>query len=342
MNKIKFKLFKKFSNRDVKSFVKIVKQNYSIKHSLTNKFNIIYKYLEYPIQPTYISTINDSKKVKGRICYISSNIIYKRKKIISLIPQDFALNKDYRSPFTNIINLIKIPYSNLSKNFVIHTSNENSDDLYNKILKYPRYFSIEFSCITLNPIFFLINSKTLNRLFLIFYKILFISRDRNIQFKNDFISKKEILDLRKTYENIPRFDRTDLFYKWKFKNSQKYKIIKIYNNDNFLGYIILLHIDYNEKKISMIYDYFIKEECTKKQIKTLIYQAIKESNISSDFLLISGNKNSPIYKMIKIFPFIKLPDKLLPHSSYFYGRSSNRGIKHINKFHHCLIDQDWF
>ena len=109
-----------------------------------------------------------------------------------------------------------------------------------------------------------------------------------------------------------------------------------------VGYIILLHIDYNNKKISMIYDYFIKEDCTKKQIKTLIYQAIKISYTSSDFLLISGNKNSTIYRMLKIFPFLKLPDKLLPHSSYFYGRSTNKVITHINKFHHCLIDQDWF
>lgn len=341
MQNIKFKIFKKFQKKDIYSFISLTRKNYSESHVLTNKYLIIHKYLNYPIQPTFISTLNDGNITEGRVCYISNSVIYQNKKIQSLSPQDFVINKEHRSPFTNIIKIINIPKKFLKNFFIIHTGNENSNKLYELILKYPKYFKIEFNIIIINPIFFMAQSIFIKKIMIKIYSFLLFGRDKSIKLKEGNITDKEFNNMNKSYVNVPKFDRSEDFYRWRLKFI-KHNKLKIYKEKKLKGYVTLAHLKYKNKNITLIFDYFIMDSVSKKEMKSVIIEIIKVSAEFSDFIFLTGNQNSPIFKKFNIFPFTKIPETILPHSSYFYGRNTNINIKDINNFHHCLIDQDWF
>lgn len=337
----KYQIFKKFKEKDLNNFASLTKENYSSNHFLTDKNIIAHKYLDYPYQSTFISTLSDNEKVQGRICYVNNEIIYNKKKLSALTPQDFVINKKYRSPFTNIIKLINIPKRIQEKEFVIHTGNENSNKLYDQILKYPKYFKIEVSLILLNPFFFIKKAKLFRKVITKFYSIILYNRDKKIKFKKEKLTNNDLKKLNNWYPEIPRFIRTEEFFHWRLANI-KFDNIKIYQDEKLKGYFILAHLEYKNKKMSLIFDYFVNKTITKHEMRSVIFEIVKLAQGKSDFIFLSGNNKSCIYNKIKLFPFIKIPRKFLPHSSYFYGRKSNKSIKKIEFFHHTLIDQDWF
>ena len=349
---MKFNL-KKFNNREIDAFVKLSRSYYSSNNVVSDKKNVSWKHLNSPYGPSYIYKMIDKKdNMVGRIMFNQNILISGKEKIKTINPSDLLINKKYKTSPLSFINLINGPKNFLQNRYTIHTANENSINLYKNLLKFPIYFSIKSYCFPINPLSIFLKNSFFKLIVNLFWKgILFfitpLKFSCNLKFTKKEMNSNEINELKNKMRSkkIPFFDRSKKFYDWRNTIYKKEKIFttKIYKKNKLVGYVYAVNLSYKKIDLFLIIDYlFISKFTAYESFCTQLYLIQQAILLKTDFLFLMGNPNSQIFKSIGKFPYIKVNDRFLPHSSPFFGRKENINITNYKKFHLTLMDLDYF
>lgn len=341
------------SKRDTNSFIKLSKTEYKTDNPVTQKNYFIWKYLDYFIKPTFIyQYLNAGKKV-GRVMLQTNKLIIGKKIINTINPLDLLIQKKSRTNINIFIKLITLPSNRFNKNLIIHTSNENSDLLYKKLLKFKKRLSLEAYMFPANPFFFL-KDKYLSNIFfkcISYFFLIIITSVINalkkltfVDLEIGFLTTKEIYKVYKNLKDkkIPYFIRNDKFFQWRYSRYPKKKIysFKLKLNNyviasttlcivRFKGYKICAVMDYiAEDKISLIYRFF-------NYICIMKYALMHNCS----FIFTLSNKRTKLFKAM-LGTMIKIPLWMLPHQTPIYVR--NYEDLDLTEMHFVLSDLDYF
>ena len=98
------------------------------------------------------------------------------------------------------------------------------------------------------------------------------------------------------------------------KTMKIFFLLKIFSNKYFLGYITLVGSEAMDLKNLIIMDFQFVRQLTflqKLKLKLKILEISKK--LKFDTIFTFGNQNSFMFKNILGYPFLHLPDKILPH-----------------------------
>jgi hypothetical protein len=349
-------LFKRFSKTDLKSFIALSRKVYSVSNPVTNSDHIHWKHLKAPFGPSFIFGLIDGKKLVGRLMVQPTRFWIKEKKTTIHILADLVLMKEYRNPVSNFIDLISLQNKEMRSKLILHTGNENSIPLYTKLLNYYKAFDLSTFCFVKN--LFKILGEKFNLKSLYFFDFLlspikyafiiiakFLLSLCQLRFIIDkIVSENEISQLISANKKNEIFiDRSESFLRWRYGiyNKKKVTYIKIYRKDVFIGYFVIVEKMFTNLKLFIIHDFMLNPLSSKFDflfIKFyLLHRFLKSSN---DILIAMANAKSLIGNKISGFPFFKVSDNFLPHSSPFFIRNSK--FRSFESMHLTLADIDYF
>ena len=348
-------LFKRFSKTDLKSFIALSRKVYSVSNPVTNSEHINWKHLKAPFGPSFIFGLIDGKKWVGRLMVQPTRFWIKEKKTTIHILADLVLMKEYRNPVSNFIDLISLQNKEMIGKLILHTGNEKSIPLYTKLLNYYKAFDLSTFCFVKNP-FKILGEKLKLKYFYLFdfflypikYTLIFISNFLLSFCKLSFlidkiVSEKEISQIISANKKNEIFiDRSENFIKWRYGIYSKKKVtyIKIYRKDVFIGYFIIVEKRYTKLKLYIIHDFMINPLRRNFDfIFIKFYLLLRFLKSSNDLLITMANDKSRIGNKILGFPFFRVSDNFLPHSSPFFVRNSK--FMHFESMHLTLADIDY-
>ncbi len=135
MNECKI-IFKKFDNSSVAEFIELSKVEYGDLPTVTNSEHINWKYNNNPDGKSVSINLMANDKVVGRIILQPRIFIINNKNVPAAFATDALVHPDYRRPVSNFINLINSIEKVKEFSLILHTSNENTEPIYSKLLHF--------------------------------------------------------------------------------------------------------------------------------------------------------------------------------------------------------------
>lgn len=345
-----------FQASDIKEFVSLTIKESLLTESMKNPEHVRWKFCTNPNGHSNYFYLFCKGSIVGRILssQYPSKIFINNVEYNSFCLSDLYLKRKHRTPFTNLLNLYNKCINN-TNGIVFHSSNNNSENLYKKILKKKIWFNlfsyglpISINSLKTKKIFLQILFKfflslfinftfLVNKLLKIFLNLELCIKANN--YENDIIKINN--DLKKNY-NV--FDRSLNFLKWRYSiYDYKYCMI-LKKNKKKIGYTIFISSYALNLKNLIIMDFaFLKDLNFFEKIyfKSKIVEIAKNNQF--DTLYTMGNKKSGMLKNIIGFPFFKIPENFLPHSNpMFIHNTKNINNSEIEKIHFTISDFDYF
>ena len=348
---------KKFSNDDISNFISLSEDEILRTQELKNTKFIKWKFTLNPRGKSDYFYYKYKKKIVGRILsnYYSGRLIVKKKVYKSFFLSDLYIKKEHRN-----LSKIKLLYNKSLNNInsiIYHTSNENSEKFYTKILNKRVFFYLHSNGIPLSFKSFakykLIGKMfywTFFKFYLLhllfvdsisrFYKKLNIKIYKNIFFDNDI----NYLNIQNIKNNNSFFIKDENFFKWRYENYKDLYFLKIFKKKEFIGYLTLVESKVLNLKNMIVLDFQFSAKLSfidKLKIKLKIIQI--SINEKCDTLYIMGNGRSYMFQNLIGYPLFKIPDSLLPHSTpIFFHNVPKKHIDEIRKINFTLSDFDYF
>jgi len=356
MSRIKIDHFKE---EDIKDFIGLSSTEYK-DEAITNKEHVRWKHVNSNFGPSIYVTLNNNKSVIGRVLLHRRVLQTKNKKIIFAQPMDLLIKKDFRRNPLNFIKLTKACDNIKESDYIFHTSNEKSYPLYKHLLKFSSPFKLSAYGFPINigsilGALFKVKIEFLNIVFLPFYFLFFIifylaNYFSNINFSKTQLNNRDIQSTLRRYKekSWDCFDRSVHFLEWRFKNAplREADIIQIKKNGDFAGYIVLKKASLNHLTHLTIMDFMLIPNLNILDRLVIKFWLINEGVKSkSDTLFLMVNPFSEASKPIIGFPFLPIPESLLPHATPIFIRAIKKRSKWLefnNKIHITLADLDYF
>lgn len=352
-------ILKPFSELDIDRFVEMSKTEYSFSNIANNGY-VRWKHIESPYGPSIYIALTESNRIVGRTLAQPRILRTATKKLKVTFITDMLIDRKFRTTPVNFVNLIKTTGKIPQYDLVYHTSNENSELLYSQLLQYPKPFALKgyafplrFSAffakiIRYNLKFIDWISAPWRWLFYIFFTI--NSRMSNIRIIERHVTDAELESLSDNClkKSGPMLERTQAFLKWRILNCpfNPGKLYRIEKCNKFIGYIATQKVDLEKVQYLLLTDFLLDANISVFTTLTLrlwlIHQAIREK-VDAFFAL--ANPVNRIARKCLGFPFIKVPDRFLPHVTPIYMRpydDSNKEFKFDRSVHMTLADIDYF
>ena len=250
-------------------------------------------------------------------------------------------------------NLIR-NYKALNSDGVLHTSNESSDVLYSKLFKFKKIFSLS-GCgfpIKINNI---IRFKPLKIPFLVLS--FFYLRTIKLILSLAFLFVKIEVSNYKAYSDIEalvvefeshnkNFKRDKNFIDWRYFDrlfNYRCRIIKV--NRQTCGYYCYRLKRFKDIDFMIIMDVVVAPKISGYGLLMVKLAIIKDAiERESDAVFGLFNLNNLASKFLSRFPFIKISDKILPHSTPIYMSSMSEVISlmDLSDMYFSLSDLDYF
>jgi len=348
-----------FRKEDLDEFIYLSQTEYS-SLSTTDPCHIQWKHLESPYGPsTYIRIIENGKTI-GR-SLLQPRLIYTQTGEYSTgCVTDVLIDSQHRSSPSNFINLTNSS-ANISKfSSIYHTSNEVTEPFYRKLFRLPNPFSLSgygfptrISGLCLKVFGYRINVMDwlitpFHWLISCLVTILMVTTKINL---SERIPSDEMLSIlsSKLLRNSGSFlSRNKSFLKWRFEDAPlwKAKVHCLERDGFFLGYIATRSFKLDGLSYLVVIDFFIDTDLTFLERFVLRLWLIRQTIKSGDDAIFT--MVNPISKASRVcvgFPFIRIPDKYLPHRTPIFFRANDvesQIVESDRKMHMTLADIDYF
>jgi hypothetical protein len=349
-----------FEPSDIAGYKSMTELEYGKSH-LSDDVHVQWKHLSSCFGPSdYIRLDTSSNSVVGRAMIQSRILKTDGKDIRCGQVMDLLINQDFRKTPLNFIRLTKACDTFEKYDLIFHTSNEKSFPLYHNLLKFsspfklsgygfpvrlskviakvtgikrpiPEFFSTPLMCVI----------KALSK---------FTNLFAGLEVSSRSISESELDELvRKILVNKEfLLYRSKEFLDWRFKCSGIWKgdIYRLDSNGVFVGYVVVRKIELDGISHFVLMDVMISSSASwlvKLNLKLILIKMAFNSGADTFFTLL--NSNSSIAKRVIGFPFFKIPDSSLPHSTPIFIRALNQDCKwitEIKSIHLTLADLDYF
>ena len=344
----------KFDLDEIEKFIEFSKTYYDNPETTEKKF-VTNKFMDSKLQSSYHLKLKKNNKILGRVVLNTRNINLLNKKVKATQVTDLLINQDNKDPMM-FVKLVK-SYNYLKNDLVIHTSNENSENIYKKFFKFQIIFSMKSYGFPLKPFSILSNItkknfsflKFIDFIYLIFLRFLFrlikITSQINLQYC-------ELDELKG--ENVKKFndlnklsmERSEDFLEWRFeKNPNEYIFRKILRGQNTIGFAVFRNVSYNGLNTTLLIDLYLLSKINLLEKIKIREQFLSECiKFESDIFFSIINKNNTILSEVFGFPIISINDNLLKHATPIFCSSINDEIKldELSKIHFTLADLDYF
>ena len=349
---------KKFRQKDIENFVFLSKKQYSNEET-TNSKHILWKHCLSPLGKSEYITLKHKNKIIGRSLLQPQHFKIGMKTYKIALVTDVLIDPNYRFPPTNFIKLTKACEKNGSYDFIYHTSNNITENFYRKLfnfnqpIKMKSYgFPIKLSNFIKNKIGFKL--EILDLIFYFFKKLNLLILDViNLITDIDIIRKvpsdQELKSLinQAIIMKTPIFIKNQRFLKWRFETSSLWrsKIFSVVKDNKNLGYFCSRIVRIDGIYYFTVLDFFYSEKLTKLELfKIRLIQYKMACELAADAIFTMTNPNSNIGKNTIGYPFLRIPDSLLPHKTPIFFRSLPISISlpTISKTHITLADLDYF
>tara|TARA_B100001029_G_C15054839_1_gene453570 strand:- start:1369 stop:2424 length:1056 start_codon:yes stop_codon:yes gene_type:complete len=346
---------KEFTDKEIHEFTSFSKTYYNNIETTDYEY-VKNKFTDYSNKHrSFHLKIKNDKDFLGRASLNERSLYIQNKKYIITQVTDLLVNKEYKDPMI-FINLVK-SYNKLNNDFVIHASNENSENIYKRFFKFKIIFNltsygfpIKFSKI-IEKIFdkkiFVI--KLIDIIYNFLLSILFFILSIFSSLKLDECSIKEFdIENRSKFinKNPNTMERDTYFLNWRFeKNPNEYFFKKILKGKNSYGFLIFRNTSHLELNVTLLMDILITENLNFFDYLKLRINIIKEAILSNNdiFFSIVNNNNKNLKKVFR-FPIIPISDNLLQHGTPIFCSSIEKklNIKNLKETHFTLADLDYF
>ena len=347
-----------FNEENISDFVELSKTEYESSIT-TDVSHTRWKHLDSPHgASTYIRLIENNKTV-GRALLQPRLIYTKLGELSTACVTDVLIHPQHRSPPTNFINLTNFS-ANVSKfSSVYHTSNEVTEPFYRKLFRFPNPFSLNgYGFPTrISGIFFKISGHRINALdwlafpfrWLISFTAIIIMAVTKTELAERLPDDKmlSVLSLKLLHNSGPLLSRSRAFLKWRLIDAPLWtaKVYCFECKGKSLGYIASRTLELNGLNYLVVVDFLIDTDITIFERLALrlwlIRQGIKSG---ADALFTMINPISKASRTCVGFPFIKIPDKFLPHRTPIFFRENgveSRDIESDIQTHMTLADIDY-
>ena len=347
---------KQFQISDIQEFVSLTIKENLLTEGMKDPKHVKWKFCENPCGKTNYFYLSYKNKIVGRILssQYPGKIYINQEKFNSFCLSDLYLKKENRAPFTNLIKLYNECIEN-TNGIIFHSSNNNSENLYKKILKKKIWFHLYSYGLPVSINVFSQNNLIIKNIFKVFLFLylkttscinhilgkllnlkLLIKKEN---FETDIF---EINNELKKYYNI--FDRSLDFLKWRYLiYDYKYCLI-LKKKNKTIGYILFVNSNAMNLKNLIIMDFAFTKNLNffeKIYYKSTIVRIAE--NEKFDTIYTMGNKGSGMLNNLIGFPFFKIPDSYLPHSNpMFIHNAKNIDENEIKRIHFTISDFDYF
>ena len=331
------------------------------KPEVVDELHVTWKHLSSPYgASSVISLRNESELIIGH------TFLQPRKFCIDFfrsyngaVVTDLVINPLFRNAAT-LIAITRAIKSPLNFDMVLHTSNEVSDQIYKKLFKFPVSCDLNSAGIPIN-FGSILRSRLKNviaislvNLISIAWRWLLIALNRVIGFFSPlkFVTEPSECEVEEVLSDFAKicgshFERTPGFLKWRFKDGPLFngRTKWIESGGVCIGYLVFKDVHISGLKVCVIMDV-----CFRRHLSLMESIAIKLLSItlaingSCDAVFTLCNFNNSALKWLQDFPFIKIPDEVLPHPSPIFIHASEEVYPSLNRksIYLTLADLDYF
>jgi len=243
---------------------------------------------------------------------------------------------------------------------VFHTSNNITEGIYKKLLRFKWPFSLRAFGFLLNlrkAAFKVLNfDSPLFELFSVPYRYLILILCRIVTIFAGFkITTEEPEDSyfdefcrTEAIKNDCAMLRDSQFLKWRFIQLPlcKAKILYLYNDSKLCGYVVLRNVELEGMKFTVVMDFILNETVNTFQSLCLRCAIIRMAlNHGDDMVFTLLNPLSRASKSFIGFPWIKIPEGYMPQRTPIFLHVNDPAMKHLenpSSIHITLGDLDYF
>jgi hypothetical protein len=273
---------------------------------------------------------------------------------------DMLVDRDFRSPSSNFINLIKASDELPTFDFVYHTANEITRQLYERLLGFPNPFSLQSYGFPLriSGLLSALIGRRINALDWLLAPFHWIMQGTAFGFcqiagtdiSQQPMSDTELDELFKKclHQSGSLLARTNEYLKWRFVDAVDFpsKIYRIDRKGQLIGFFVMRYLKLGELNHFILMDFLLDTHtpliCRIALRLWLIDAAIKAK---TDTLFTMINPFNKMARKCIGYPLVRIPDKLLPHATPIFIRAYGHKNKHFEtdqSIHLTLGDLDYF
>jgi hypothetical protein len=353
-------VFKKFTETQVVNFIRLSEVEYGRMESVTDADHVRCKHLQAPYGPSTAMNLECLDEVVGRAILQPRLICLSGKQVSVAIVSDALIHPDFRRPASNFISIMQSIKKAREFALVFHTSNNISENIYKKLLRFKWPFSLRAYGLPLNlskATFKVLKfDSPLLELFSAFYKylVLLLCRTAAIFFqfkitteKPDDICFDEFCG-KEAIKNDCEMVRDSKFIKWRFLQSPLWqaKILYLYKDSKLCGYVVLRNVELEGMKFTVVMDFAINEKFNILQLLCLRCSIIRMAlNYGNDIVFTLLNPLSRTSKKLLGFPWIKIPERYMPQRTPIFLHVNDPAMADLesqSRIHLTLGDLDYF
>ena len=366
-----------FKEADLEDFLELSREEFSkavladpdhadwkdlhVESIMTNPDYIRWKHLDSPFGASTFIRLVASGKTVGRSLFQPRSFYSTTQKFHVACGGDLLIQRKFRSPPSNFINLILASDGISSFDFVYHTANEISHTLYrSRLLRFPNPFSLSSYGFPLRIAGLLssIMGRRIDALDWLIAPFRWLVGALALVFCSIVrldISQRPMSDegLENLFQNClrqsgPLLARTNDYLKWRFGDASNCpaKIFRIDRQGQLIGYVVTRQVEMGGLKHLVLMD-FLLESDTPLSVQFALRLWLIRSAITAkaDTLFTMVNSFNEMARKCVGFPLVRIPDKLLPHATPIFIRSyrhRNSEFETDRSLHFALADLDYF
>ncbi|MDC1227851.1 hypothetical protein N8Z34_02595 [Oceanospirillaceae bacterium] len=348
-----------FSETDLNGYLELSQLEYGVTVS-SDPEHIRWKHLNSEFGASLYVNLAETERVIGRALIHPRNLRTSLRNYKLGQVMDLLIDKAHRTTPANFINLTKACGNIEDFDLVFHTSNERSFPLYSKLFRFPNPFSLNSYGfpVRLAGIFSLFIGRRINvidvftapfRWFLLAmsYAVNFVVR---LEITENLMSDDEIETLcakclRKSGSHLTR---SNAFLNWRFRDAPIWPamISRVDRKGHFLGYVVTRKVVLDGQSHFVLMDFILDPTVPYCASFSLRLWLIRKAILScSDVFFTMANPFSNIASKCIGFPFINIPEKLLPHATPIFMRARTNDSDQMESdqsIHLTLADLDYF
>lgn len=347
-----------FTETDMENFLEMSRSEY--KTSVANNFqHIRWKHLNSPFGASTYVRLSSSGRLIGRAMLQPRPLCLPLQKLRAACVTDIIIDREFRSPPTNFINVAKASGNVKGFDLVYHTSNNRTHPLYSKLLHFPNPFSLRayafplrlsaVPAVIFGRRFAFMDWFTAPLRWFLGSIADAVGHITGLDVSLGTPSDVELEELsRKCLQHsVPLFARTNAFLKWRFSDSPLSPAMtyRVERKGRFIGYLATCKLELAGLSNFVLKDFVVEPGASwSVRVALRLWLMRKAMASKADTLFTMVNSYSSIARICAGFPLIRVPDRLLPQATPIFVRCQNgsKDTETDKSIHLTLADIDYF
>jgi hypothetical protein len=354
-------VFKKFTEAEIVNFIRLSEVEYGRMESVTNPDHIRCKHLQTPYGPSTAMNLECAgEEVVGRAILQPRLICLSGKQIPVAFVSDALIHPEFRRPVSNFISLMQSIKIAQDFPLVLHTSNNTTEDIYKKLLRFKWPFSLSafgfllnlrkaaFKVLKFDSLLFELFSTPYKYLILLLCKTAAIFFDFKLTTEEPDNTCFDKFCHKEAMKNDCEMVRDTQFLRWRYLQSPLWqaKILYLYKDSLLYGYVVLRNVELEGMKYTVVMDFALNETVSTLQRFylrcSIIHMALSHGD---DMVFTLLNPLSRASKKFIGFPWIKIPERFMPQRTPIFlhiNDPSRVTLENLSNIHITLGDLDYF